>query len=730
MTAESIPYRRKVRGATSLELMVVVVIILAAVTVAVPVFLNKSTVNRENLTRKKIKDIKQAIVGYSTATVADSRTDFGFVGDLGILPDNTTNPTFPLIDLMENQGNKYPAYQLQSNVGFGWRGPYLQDKMENSNYVALYDAWNRLFRYQDLDGVSSSRDAEIRSAGPDGVFDNGDDIYDTIVEDEVRTYVSGTFRDRTQQPIHDSQVTVFFPGGIGGLDSVQITTTALNDTQYDSQTDTVSDPNKRKIPIGSRYFETFDHQLKKLAALNSGDMSIVNFVDGGAVTPPAPFFERTFYSTDDTAPDTGSPVTVLTGTWNTDGNGNYFADGGVTEHLAVYGLTSWQDYRLEVDATLNQGEGYGIYYRVDGQLNITGYEFRYEPGLNQPGFDMTFVVRKVVNGVVLDPPLQRLDLTSAQFPNVFNASHRISITLQGNRHIIKVDGSGLFDFTDNSYLTGQAGLHSWEGQHFADFHHLLAYEIPPLSTGEIVWWSFEEGGGSTVYGSGFEIGASEINGTLMNTSNVYRRWDNGNIHGQAIYATGSNNGYIDFGDVNVLDFLPTDAFSISAWVKMDSINTAADYVVISKVSQVDQIGWKLMLIKESSYNFGAQFSFQQTQNSQQLVQLNNLEIQEGNWYHIIVTYDGTGYSGSQTIDPSALNVYVTPHTANTAPISPTLINLEQDLLASSNTGHNGNFLIGAEINGSTRFEGYIDEVRIYNKALSASEINEVFQKEK
>lgn len=694
------------RGIVALEAMVVIVIILAAVTVAVPVFLQVEEVNRENISYQKLIHIKKAIVGDSAKMVEKKRPSFGFFGDLGVLPNDLQEL------LVRNTVIPRPVYQQYPGSGmfYGWRGPYVNDDSD------LLDAWGDAIGYNTINEVDPDngrlriRELVCTHLNPT------QEVY--IYEDEVINYVEGAVLTREIphqiNATENGTIAISYPNGV----TVVTETFSLANGVYSTI------PTNRKIPNGHRHVLWQDEPQPYLATLNGGGSGVVNFVKQPDPSTPDTFFERNFYSTDNTDPNTGSPITPVMGTWTNDNSGNYYADGGTREYRAVFGSNTWQDYRLEVDATLYQGRGYGIYYRSDGQANITGYCLQYDPGLTSGG-RVTFVVRKVYNGGER-APFQRRDMSLAEFPNVYNASHHTSITVIGDRHIIKVDGNVIFDFNDTSFMTGQPGLRSWDGQHYTDFHHLLVYDIPPLPTGEIVWWSFEEGSGQTVYGSGFNIGAPEINGTLQNLGNVYRRWENDNIHGQAIYTNGNNNGYINFGDV--LDFSPGNEFSISAWVKMPSINQNNEYTVISKIRQGNQKGWRLVLTQESSYNFGAQFVFQQTRNNRRLRRLNNLEIEEDRWYHIMVTYDGTGISGD--IPPDALRIYVTPFTDNAAQFNPTLITRTQGLRSNSSTTHNAPMLIGASVNGSNRFEGFIDEVRIYDHALTYNEINAVFQKEK
>lgn len=705
--------RKNKRGVMGLELMVVLTIVMLAVTIAIPLVLKKSSTQREDLTRKRIQAIKRAIVGDANNYIGKSRVSFGFVGDLGVLPGS-------LEELMINPaptGGTYPAFQFSNNVWFGWRGPYLDSKpnQDDTDYVAFLDAWGQRIQYDENLVAGTAR---IYSNGaPDG----GSVIEEFIVENETRTFIAGFFWDRLRNPLQESQVTVYFPDGLNGL--TQNTITPTNPTTYDSQNDAVTVPGKRQIPVGVRYFETLDIDAKKIAALNGGDTSVVNFI-GLQSAPEAPFFERNFYDTDDIDPDTGSPITKLTGDWAIDGDdGYYYADGGQTEYRAAFGSAAWEDYRVEVDATLLQGRGYGIYYRSDGQANITGYCFQYDPGLAS-GSNMAFVVRKVVNGSERSP-FQRLDLTAAQFPNIEDVSHHTSITVQGSRHIIKVDGQVIFDFNDSDFMTGMPGLRSWDGNQLTHFHNLRVYGIPPLPTNEIVWWSFEEGDGDTVYGSGFRVDNPEINGTLQNLSDISREWNAENIHGQALYADGGNGGYVNF--TNSLTFLPTGNFSISAWFKMPNINTNNDYSIISNCHQGNERGWNLSLERIGGNSFGVVFTFREG-NNVQLRLLNTQTIEEDKWYHVVATYDGSPYSGSQTIDASAAVIYVTAIDSATVDPSPVLTVLEESLHADSNTIHaTSTMKIGAERNGSSRFVGYIDEVKIFSVAIPYAQIQDLFE---
>jgi len=133
------------------------------------------------------------------------------------------------------------------------------------------------------------------------------------------------------------------------------------------------------------------------------------------------------------------------------------------ESRIAFGDNSWTDYEIKTSAMLTQGNGYGIYYRADGNPNITGYVFQYDPGLGNK-----FVVRKVVKGQE-QSPFQTVSMP-AGFP-IYNQAHDISIAVVGDRTVIKVDNQPVMDFKDSSFTSGSGGFRTW-GQTKASFDNL------------------------------------------------------------------------------------------------------------------------------------------------------------------------------------------------------------------------------------------------------------------
>ena len=59
------------------------------------------------------------------------------------------------------------------------------------------------------------------------------------------------------------------------------------------------------------------------------------------------------------------------------------------EHRLAFGDKDWKDYEIKTNVTLSEGMGYGVYYRTDGERDISGYI------LYDPGYGNSFLVQKI-----------------------------------------------------------------------------------------------------------------------------------------------------------------------------------------------------------------------------------------------------------------------------------------------------------------------------------------------
>lgn len=120
-------------------------------------------------TRERMREIKKGLVGDKSLVQNGVRTHYGFVGDNGELPFSNFSASGGLSYLVSKPVGGYP----------NWSGPYLTGFSSDWNK----DAWGKAFRYAlTKDAYGRYVNAELRSAGPDGVFDNTDDIVDPDVQ--------------------------------------------------------------------------------------------------------------------------------------------------------------------------------------------------------------------------------------------------------------------------------------------------------------------------------------------------------------------------------------------------------------------------------------------------------------------------------------------------------------------------------------------------------------------
>jgi prepilin-type N-terminal cleavage/methylation domain-containing protein len=140
-------------GFTLIELVVVLAVIGILAGAATPAVVQRVMDARIATTALEARALHDAIVGDHT------QSRFGFVGDIGRLPGG-------FAELV--QRGSLPAYTTNTtrSIGMGWRGPYINTGASPIDYAL--DGFGRPYT-----GASTG---QVRSAGPDGVAQTGDDI--------------------------------------------------------------------------------------------------------------------------------------------------------------------------------------------------------------------------------------------------------------------------------------------------------------------------------------------------------------------------------------------------------------------------------------------------------------------------------------------------------------------------------------------------------------------------
>ncbi len=211
------------------------------------------------------------------------------------------------------------------------------------------------------------------------------------------------------------------------------------------------------------------------------------------------------------------------------------------------------------------------------------------------------------------------------------------------------------------------------------------------TNGLLGWWKFDETSGTT---------ASDSSGS----------GNNGTLGGAPTWVSGKINGALSFGgsadSVNINKSLvsTTGSYSVAAWVKLNNLNgwqtaVSQDWATIS--------GFYLQYGAALGNKFGFSLQSSDSVSSTSTRALSNASPVAGAWYHIVGVRDSTNNQIKLYVNGSlnASQAYSAPWSAA------------------------GNTVIGrGKWNGGSVdwFNGAMDDVRIYNRVLSDSEVSGLY----
>jgi hypothetical protein len=203
--------------------------------------------------------------------------------------------------------------------------------------------------------------------------------------------------------------------------------------------------------------------------------------------------------------------------------------------------------------------------------------------------------------------------------------------------------------------------------------------------GLVASYSFNEGSGATTA----DRSGNGLTGTLNNMT-----WTTAGRFGNGLVFNGSN-GYVDLGNPAALQL--TGSMTLEAWVKA-AANPGDDGFIIGKS---DGPGWQL---KTSPDNGPHQFCTKVSETTTLAARRFSTSTRALNtWYHVAAVYDAT----ARTLQLYVNGVVENGVSAGTVP--------------AAQLNRAVNVLIGRRADGFF-FNGTIDEVRIYSRALSSAEI--------
>ena len=209
----------------------------------------------------------------------------------------------------------------------------------------------------------------------------------------------------------------------------------------------------------------------------------------------------------------------------------------------------------------------------------------------------------------------------------------------------------------------------------------------PLPTGLVAGYRLNEGSGGTTA----DISGNNNTGTLVNAP----VWTTGK-YGSALAFDG--NDYVDLGNTSSLRL--TGSMTLTAWIRI-SANPGDDGAIVAKLGGA---GWQLKTSPDTGVRTAA---IQISSNGSDTVQRYSATVLSLNtWYHIAGVYD----AAARTLSIFVNGVLDNGVLSGTVPASQ--YDAPFDVEIAQRPGYPGSF----------NFLGTIDEVHVFNRALTAAEI--------
>jgi uncharacterized protein (TIGR02145 family) len=214
-----------------------------------------------------------------------------------------------------------------------------------------------------------------------------------------------------------------------------------------------------------------------------------------------------------------------------------------------------------------------------------------------------------------------------------------------------------------------------------------------LKSGLVGWWTFD---GANMKNNVTDSSGNGNNGHLVNFGATSTAVVAGKL-GQGLNFDGTD----DRIEMNT-DIIPNDNFTISAWVRPVNYKRLINptVVIVSKLRNT--------LLIDDSYP-GFKFHFQRG-DTYETIYTNTIFTSNDKWYHVVVTKNG-GSAGNTKI-------YVNGVQDDNGAAIPSLSDTYSTWIGSEYLSYGS---------GHQRdFPGQIDDVRIYNRALSAAEVKQLY----
>jgi glucose/arabinose dehydrogenase/PKD repeat protein len=264
-------------------------------------------------------------------------------------------------------------------------------------------------------------------------------------------------------------------------------------------------------------------------------------------------------------------------------------------------------------------------------------------------------------------------------------------TLKGFQHTIAApdQAAGASSYTFASWSDGGAQSHLITVPN-ANASYAATYSVAqiPVPPGLVGGWRLDEGAGTSTA----DVSGNGITGTLVGGP----AWSAG-VRGNALTFAGTTQ-YVNLGNPAALQL--TGSMTLSAWIRISS-NPGDDGAIVAKLGGA---GWQLKTSPDTGVRTAAiQIS---SNGSDSIQRYSSTVLQAGTWYHLAGVFD----AAARTLSVYVNGVLDNGVLSGTVPAAqwndPEAVNIAQR----------------AGFPGTFNFLGAIDEVHVFNRALSAAEI--------
>lgn len=203
-------------------------------------------------------------------------------------------------------------------------------------------------------------------------------------------------------------------------------------------------------------------------------------------------------------------------------------------------------------------------------------------------------------------------------------------------------------------------------------------------------------------------GPDVVNGRVMDRSGNTNHGTPNSIATTTFYTTGKVGQGVQFDGVNDTVSVPdntvfdnTSQLTISLWVKPTLLDGQPRGIVSKRAGPATSYSYSMFFFTNNNLYIDIDDSTERFSS--------NTAFKVGQWYHIVLVYDGTLSAGQRA------KLYVNG-----------VLDVTSTEASSSIPDEASDLVLGFLTAGSAYFQGNIDDTRIYNRAFSASEVNRLY----